>query len=156
MKAFLSAALAATALATVSLAGAAPASAGCHTCYHPPVQYRRLIVPAEYGTVTRTVLVAPARTVWHRVPARYGTVERTVLVSPERTGYRVECGACGPYYKHYTIPARYGTVERTVLVEPSRLVAEVIPAQYTTVDQTVLVKPASWYWTTVGCGACGH
>lgn len=155
MKALLSAALAAAALATASLAGAAPASAGCHTCYHPPARYHRVIVPAEYGIVKRTVLVSRARTVWHRVPAKLGTVEKTVLISPERTGYRVECGACGPYYKPYTIPAQYGTVERTVVVEPSRLVAETIPAQYTTVDKTVLVKPASWYWKVDGCNACG-
>lgn len=155
MKAFLSAILAAAALTAV--AGATPAAAGCYSCYRPPVQYRTMVTPAQYGVVQRTVLVAPARVIYHRIPAQYGTVQQTVQVAPERVGYSQVCGACGVSYRPYTIPAQYGTVERTVMVAPPRVVAETIPAQYGVVAHTVMVAPARAYLVPVNrCGGCGY
>ena len=156
MKAFLSAILAAAALTAV--AGATPAAAGCYSCYRPPVQYRTVVTPAQYGVVQRTVLVAPARVIYHRIPAQYGTVQQTVLVAPERVGYQQVCDPCGNTgYRRYVVPAQYGTVERTVVVSPSRVEAETIPAQYATVERTVLVAPARSYLVRVnGCNSCGY
>lgn len=156
MKALLSAALAAATLAVV--VGATPAAAGCHACYRPPVQYRQVIAPPQYGVVERTVLVAPARVIYRRVAAEYGTVQQTVVVAPERIGWQPVCDACGRVgYRKYVVPAQYGTVERTVVVTPARVVAETIPAQYATVAQTVLVAPARSYLVRVnGCNTCGY
>jgi hypothetical protein len=145
------------ALASILIVGAAlPASAGCYSCYQPPAQYRQVVTPPQYGVVQRTVMVAPARRVYHRIPAEYGTVQRTVLVAPERVGYQQVCGACGVSYRPYVVPAQYGTVERTVMTAPSRVVAEVIPAQYATVAQTVMIAPAQARLVRVGCNTCGY
>src|SRR5882724_649999 len=132
MKTFLAAALvSATIVGATAIAAATPAAAGCYSCYQPPVQYRQVVTPPQYGVVQRTVMVAPPRTVWHRIPAQYGTVQQTVVVAPERVGYQQVCDACGRVgYRQYVVPAQYGTVERTVMVAPPRVVAETIPGQY--------------------------
>jgi hypothetical protein len=155
MKALLTAAFATLVIGAATL----PASAGCGGCYVPPPQpqYRQVVTPPQYRVVQRTVLVAPARVIWHRIPAQYGTVQQTVQVAPERVGYSQVCGACGVSYRPYTIPAQYGTVERTVMVAPSRAVAETIPAQYGVVERTVMVAPAQAYLVPVNrCNACGY
>src|SRR5258707_13015658 len=101
-------------------------------------------------------MVAPSRTVYHRVPAQYGTVQQTVQVSPERVGYQAVCGACGVSYRAYSVPAQYGTVERTVMVSPPRVVAETIPAQYGVVQHTVQISAAQSYLVPVSrCNSCG-
>lgn len=101
-----------SAAAFVALA-AAPASAGCANCYVPPQPcvtcYQQVVAPPQYRIYNETVMVAPGRTIAHRVPARYETVmvPKTVMVEPERVHYE------------RTAP-QYGTVQRTEMVAPAR------------------------------------
>ena len=93
--------------AIVAVAGMAipsMAQAGCTTCYQPQV------IPPQYRTVERTVLVSPGHTVRRHRPAQYRTVmvPKTVMVAPARTEYR-------------RIPARYATQQRTVQVAPAQV-----------------------------------
>jgi len=93
--------------AIVAVAGMAipsMASAGCTTCYQPQV------IPPQYRTVERTVMVSPGHTVRRHRPAQYRTVmvPKTVMVAPPRTEYR-------------RIPAQYATQQRTVQVAPAQV-----------------------------------
>lgn len=65
-------------------------------------------IPAQYKTVTKTVLVSPAATKTVTKPAVYKTVEVTELVTPAQE-------------KRIAIPAEYGTVTRTEQVRGEQL-----------------------------------
>ena len=65
-------------------------------------------VPAQYKTVTKTVLVSPATTKSVTIPAEYKTVQVTELVTPAQE-------------KRVAIPAEYGTVTRTEQVRGESL-----------------------------------
>ena len=65
-------------------------------------------VPAQYKTVTKTVLVSPATTKTITSPAEYKTVEVTELVTPAQE-------------KRVAIPEEYGTVTRTEQVRGEQL-----------------------------------
>lgn len=95
--------------------------------------------PAEYTTVTKTVLVKGPSTTEQIVPAEYTTVEKTVLKTPATTA-EVE------------IPAEYGTVQTTKLVTPASESLTEIPATYDTVTSTKLIKEGSWEWRQILCG----
>ncbi len=66
-------------------------------------------VPAEYKTITTTVVKTPATKKLIQVPAEYKTVKVEKLVKPAQE-------------KRIPIPATYQTVERTVLKSPGRMV----------------------------------
>ena len=80
------------------------AQAGCTTCYQPQV------IPPQYRTVERTVMVSPGHTIRRHRPAMYRTVmvPKTVMVAPPRTEYR-------------RIPAQYATTQRTIQVAPAQV-----------------------------------
>jgi hypothetical protein len=65
-------------------------------------------VPAQYKTVTKTVLVSPASTKTITSPAEYKTVQVTELVTPAQE-------------KRIPIPEEYGTVTRTEQVRGEQL-----------------------------------
>jgi len=65
-------------------------------------------VPAQYKTVSRTVLVSPASTKTVTSPAEYKTVQVTELVTPAQE-------------KRIPIPEEYGTVTRTEQVRTEQL-----------------------------------
>lgn len=65
-------------------------------------------VPAQYKTVTKTVLVSPASTKTVTTPAEYKTIEVTELVTAAQE-------------KRTPIPEEYGTVSRTELVRQEQL-----------------------------------
>ena len=66
----------------------------------------KVVLPAQYATQARTVVVQPARTVHEQIPPRYEHRTRTVLVEPARTG-------------SHRIPPVVRTVARTVEVRPA-------------------------------------
>jgi hypothetical protein len=103
MKKFLAAAL----FAVTGMALPSVASAGCYSC---APAYQQQVVPPQYRTVERTVMVAPGHTVRRHRPAQYRTVmvPRTVMVAPPRTEYR-------------RIPAQYATQQSTVMVAPAQV-----------------------------------
>jgi hypothetical protein len=65
-------------------------------------------VPAQYKTVTKTVLVSPATTKTITAPAEYKTVQVTELVTPSQE-------------KRVAIPEEYGTLTRTEQVRGEQL-----------------------------------
>ena len=66
----------------------------------------KVVLPAQYATQARTVVVQPARTVHERLPARYAHRTRTVVIEPARTIAR-------------QVPPVIKTVARTVEVRPA-------------------------------------
>lgn len=95
--------------------------------------------PAEYKTVTKTVMTKGPSTVEQIVPAEYTTVEKTVLKTPATT-------------TEVEVPAEYGTVQTTKLVTPASESLTEVPATYDTVTTTKLVKEGSWEWRQILCG----
>ena len=67
---------------------------------HPTRRTEEVAIPAEYKTVTKTVVKTPAATREVVIPAQYDTVSVTKLVSPAQE-------------KRIAIPAEYQTVTRT-------------------------------------------
>jgi len=106
-------AIAAVVVTVAGLALPSVASAGCYNCYAPPpcqTCYQQQVIPPQYRTVERTVMVSPGRTVRRHRPAQYRTVmvPKTVMVAPARTEY-------------HRIPAQYATQQRTVQVAPAQV-----------------------------------
>ena len=95
--------------------------------------------PAEYKTVTKTVMVKGPSTREEIIPAEYGTIEKTVLKTPPTT-------------TEVEIPAEYGTVQKTQLVTPASEQVTEIPATYETVTSTKVVSEGNWEWRQVLCG----
>jgi hypothetical protein len=91
-------------VAAAGMAVPSLAQAGCTTCYQPQV------IPPQYRTVERTVMVSPGHTIRRHRPAQYRTVmvPKTVMVAPPRTEYR-------------RVPAQYATTQRTVQVAPAQV-----------------------------------
>jgi len=97
--------------------------------------YARVLIPAQYKTVSDQVLKRDAAERIEIIPARYETVEENVLVKEASSTLEV-------------VPAVYGEVQERVLVKPaSQKIAEV-PAVYETVTERVLDKPAHTAWKT--------
>jgi len=94
--------------------------------------------PAEYKTVTKTVMVKGPSTTEKIIPAEYTTVEKTVVKTPATT-------------KEVEVPAEYGTVPTTKLVTPASESVTEIPATYDTVTSTKVVKEGSWEWRQILC-----
>jgi hypothetical protein len=70
---------------------------------HGQVEGCWVVVPAQYATRHRTVVVAPASVQHEVIPAEYGVRQRTVMVRPAGV-------------EHNTIPAVYETRHRQVIV----------------------------------------
>jgi len=77
-----------------------------HTVVKIAEQVREVEEPAVTETITRKVVDIPARVVEHQIPATYKTVTLTTIVQPERT-------------ETFTIPATYRSVIKTRVVSSS-------------------------------------
>jgi hypothetical protein len=95
-------------------------------------------VPAEYRTVTKTVLQAPATTKSIHEPAVYKTVQKRVMTQPPST-------------KVVKIPAKYKTVSVTKLVSPAEERKVKIPATYQTVSKQVKTSEGHMEWREILC-----
>lgn len=91
----------------------------------------RVIVPAQYRTVKRTVMVEPARTETRQFPASYRTITKAVVKTPARITEEVT-------------PAKYITVPVQVMVEPERFEVETIPAVFETIKRQRIVPSTQW------------
>lgn len=98
----------------------------------------RVLVPAQYRTVTRRVMVQPERTEERVIPARFDTVQKRVVVEPPQVVERV-------------VPAQFNTVRVRRMVEPPREERIVVPASQRMVERTQLVSPERLAWTEVLC-----
>ncbi len=95
-------------------------------------------VPAEFRTVTREVIDAPASTRQVEVPAEYATVKKTVIKTPATT-------------REVDVPAEFKTVTVHKVVTPAREVKVDVPAVYEEVPKQVLRTPATAEWRAVLC-----
>jgi len=90
-----------------------------------PARMDKIVIPAEYKTITRKVVDVPATTISNTVPARNETVTRTVLDKKGgiTTWEEVECALLDPTI----IPIFYETAS-----------ARLTPASKKTIDETLL------------------
>ena len=98
----------------------------------------KVVVPAQYETVTRTRIKTPEATETNIVPARYETVTKEVVAQP-------------PQVVEEVIPAVYETKTVERLVEPARQEQTIIPATYKTVEKRVVTGAESLEWREVLC-----
>jgi len=92
---------------------------------------RLVAEPAEFETVTDTILIAPPG---RRVaPAAYDSVQETILVKPATKYYQ-------------TTEAQFELVQEPVEVEPAYVVLEVLPEQYVSVPERIEIRPAGTKW----------
>lgn len=118
--------------------------------------YGSRTIPAEYQTVTKKRLVAPATTQTKVIPAERKLMRVQKVVSPARVE-KMDIPAKyetitkkvldrPAEYRYETIPARYSTVEKKVITAPEgkRLVR--IPAKYETVSRIEVVSPERLVW----------
>jgi peptidoglycan hydrolase-like protein with peptidoglycan-binding domain len=95
--------------------------------------YARVLIPAEYKTVSEQVVKSDAAERIEVIPARYETTTEQVLVKEKSTKLEV-------------VPAVYGEVQERVLVKPASTKIVEAPAVYDTVTERVLDKPAHTVW----------
>ena len=118
-------------------------------------------VPATYKTLSKRVLVSPARTDEVPVPAEYATVTRTVVDQPARVEEKIIPATYKTSWvqvldqpaksEEIEVPAEYKTVAVTKLVSPAEEVRNTIPARYDTVTQRNKVSEDRLVWREVLC-----
>lgn len=91
---------------------------------------REVKIPAEYRTVTRTVLDTPASVRTVEVPGTSKTVKTRVVKTPARTVEEI-------------VPAVFRTVQRQVIDKPATTREIPIAAVYATVERRVVDQPAT-------------
>ena len=100
--------------------------------------WRLTEVPAEHRTVTRKVLVSPARQAEFTDPPVTRQVTRRVVDQPARVEERV-------------IPAVHRTEKRRTLVQPERKETVVVPAEWRVVEKTRPVGTQRLEWREAPC-----
>ena len=95
-------------------------------------------VPAEYRTVTKQVVVTPAKTRTVEVPAEYRTVSKRVMVEPPKT-------------QTIDIPAEYKTVRVKKVVAPASERRITIPEETAVVTEQKLVSEGEMAWRPILC-----
>ena len=98
----------------------------------------KVVVPAQYDTVTRTRIKSPERTETNIIPARYESVTKEVVAQP-------------PQVVEEVIPAVYETKTVERLVAPARQEQTIIPATYKTVEKRVVTGGGGLEWREVLC-----
>jgi len=126
---------------TLLAAGAANAqqdSANAAQNLYPPNAkpgecYAKVLVPAQYDTVTEKVLKREASEKISVAPAQFEWVEERVMSREGTDEFKV-------------IPAEYKWVEEKVMVEPAATRLVVVPAEFETVSERVLDRPEQTTW----------
>jgi regulator of extracellular matrix RemA (YlzA/DUF370 family) len=95
-------------------------------------------VPAEYKTVTRTVLVSPEATHRIAIPAQTETVKRQVMTK-------------APEVTRITHPAETKTIKVKQLVRAPQEIRIPVPAETKTITQEYKVSDSELRWRTVLC-----
>jgi len=92
--------------------------------------YKLINVPAEYKTITTTVMEEEPKTIKTVIPAQFKTIKVQKVVKPAQT-------------VTVKIPAEYADVEQQVIAKPSAVTFSTIPARYESVKKLKLVEPES-------------
>ncbi len=114
-----------------------------------PSSKRVLVRAPQYRWVSKRVLVRKATYQNHVIPAQYRTQTKRVMVKPAYNTWRKGHGAItridnmtGQIMCRVTVPATYKTVSQRVLVKKAQTVRKLIPAVYKTVRQKQRVSGA--------------
>jgi Putative peptidoglycan binding domain len=96
-------------------------------------------VAAEYITVTKQMLKTPPSTREVEVPAEYQTITKRMLKTPATT-------------REMEVPAEYKTITKQVLKSPATTTEVEVAAEYTTVSKKELVKEGEYTeWREILC-----
>lgn len=95
--------------------------------------YARVFVPAQYETVSETVLIREGEKKLESTKAEYEWVEEQVLVEEESTELEI-------------VPAEYEWLEEQVLVKEASEEIVIQPASYDEAEEQVLVRAAYTTW----------
>jgi hypothetical protein len=95
--------------------------------------YARVLVPAEYKTITKKVMTSEGTQKVVITPASYKMEDKKMLAQEES-------------YKCKLVPATYKTVTEKVMVAPAKTKLVNVPAKYKKVKQKILVKKAYSTW----------
>ncbi|MDX1776585.1 MAG: peptidoglycan-binding protein, partial [Desulfobulbales bacterium] len=112
-----------------------------------PATTEKTEIPAEYKIQKVSKLISPAQEKKVEIPAVYETVTLNVKVSDAKTGWLLEgtTGAGEPTGNTlclHEIPAKYETVVKKVLKSPATVEKVTIPAEYKTQQVLKLVSPS--------------
>jgi len=107
------------------------------------------VVPAQFETIEKTVVVVPATKKIIPVPAVYEEVEEQILVEPAKTVWKKGenpaqkvSGATGEIMCLVNVPARYDTIKKRILKTPATVTEEEIPEKTEIVKVQKLVSDA--------------
>lgn len=129
---------------------------GCDTDGSKIECYASRTIPAEYQTICKKRLIAPARTESKVIPAQTKMMRVRKVVTPARVEkvevppkYETVCKKVvdkPAQYRYETIPAKYKTIERKVLSVPESQKRVEIPPKYETVTRMRVIKPERLVW----------
>jgi hypothetical protein len=94
--------------------------------------------PGEYRTVTRNVVVQPARIDEVSVDAEYASITREVMVEPGRV-------------EEIPIPAEYDSYVTQVLVQPATVESRTVQGRTETITRYRLVQSERYEWRMMDC-----
>lgn len=94
--------------------------------------------PGEYRTVTRNVVVSPARISEVEVPAEYANISREVLVQEASV-------------EQIPIPAEYDSYSQVVLTQPARVESHVVEGRTESITRYRLVSQERYEWRVMDC-----
>ncbi len=112
-----------------------------------PATTQKMVIPAEYKVQKVTKLISPAQEKKIEIPAVYETVTTNVKVSDDKTGWLLEGTAgAGKATKNilclHETPPKHETVVKRVMKSPATVKKVSIPAEYKTQKVAKLVSPA--------------
>jgi regulator of extracellular matrix RemA (YlzA/DUF370 family) len=112
-----------------------------------PATTRKVEIPAKYKTVKVRKLVQPAQEKKIEIPAEYGTVTRQEMVAPSSRvwgalGSKGLGERTGQRLCLNHVPAKTKTVKRRAVKSPATTKKIEIPAEYKTIQVRKLVRPA--------------
>jgi hypothetical protein len=122
---------------------------------------QELVIPAEYQTVRKKVVVEPARTETVTIPAEYGTVRKQVMIAPAQTDViqippvtrtiRKKVMVAPSQSRSIPVPPEYKTVKVKRLVRPEEERVVTVPAEYKTIVKKVKVSDSKIVWKPALC-----
>lgn len=96
-------------------------------------------VPAEFETITETVVVQEAATELVQIPATYETITETIVVQPQSTDYQVQPDGT---LVQVVVPAITKQVSRRVIRSPASTQERAVPAITKQATRRVIKVPA--------------
>jgi regulator of extracellular matrix RemA (YlzA/DUF370 family) len=122
---------------------------------------QEVVIPPEYTTIRKKVVVEPARTETVQIPPEYGTVRKQVMVAPARTEtiqippvtqrIRKKVMVAPAQTRSIPVPPEYRTVKVKRLVKPAEERVVTVPAEYKTIVKKVKVSDSKVVWKPALC-----